>query len=44
MQDGKVIATAHTVASKDGKTVTITRKGKDAQGNPVDRVEVYERQ
>ena len=44
MQDGKVIATANTVASKDGKTVTITRKGKDAQGNPVDRVEVYERQ
>jgi hypothetical protein len=42
--DGKVIATAHGVVSKDGKTLTITRKGTDAQGNPVDRVEVYDRQ
>ena len=44
MQDGKVIQTVHTVVSKDGKTLTRTVKGIDAQGNPVDRVEVYDRQ
>jgi hypothetical protein len=43
-QDGKVISTVHTVVSKDGKTLTRTVKGIDAQGNPVDRVEVYDRQ
>ena len=43
-QDGKVIQTVHTVVSKDGKTLTRTVKGIDAQGNPVDRVEVYDRQ
>jgi hypothetical protein len=43
-QDGKVIATAHTVVSKDGKTSTRTVKGTDAQGNTVERVEVYDRQ
>jgi hypothetical protein len=43
-QDGKVIQTAHWVVSKDGKTLTGTTKGTDAQGNPVDRVEVYDRQ
>ena len=42
--DGKVIATAHAVVSKDGKTSTRTVKGTDAQGNPVDSVEVYDRQ
>jgi hypothetical protein len=31
-QDGKVISTAHSVLSKDGKTITRTVKGTDAQG------------
>jgi hypothetical protein len=44
MQDGKVIQAVHTVVSKDGKTLTRTIKGTDAQGKPVDRVEVYDRQ
>lgn len=43
-QDGKVIATAHAELSKDGKTSKRTVKGTDAQGNPVERVEVYDRQ
>ena len=43
-QDGKVISTVHWVVSKDGKTGTRTVKGTDAQGNPIDRVEVYDRQ
>jgi hypothetical protein len=44
MQDGKVIQTVHTVMSKDGKTLTRTIKGTDAQGKTVDHVEVYDRQ
>ena len=44
MQDGKVIQTVHSVLSKDGKTATRTVKGTDAQGNRIDRVEVYDRQ
>jgi hypothetical protein len=43
-RDGKVTATMHVVVTKDGKTVTGTTKGTDAQGKPVDRVEVYDRQ
>ena len=43
-QDGKVITTSHYAVSKDGKTSTLTVKGTDAQGNPVDRVEVFDRQ
>ena len=43
-RDGKVIQTAHTVVSKDGKTLTHTVKGTDAQGNPFEHVEVYDRQ
>jgi hypothetical protein len=43
-RDGKVIEAVHVVVTKDGKTVTATVKGTDPQGNPVDRVEVYDRQ
>ena len=43
-QDGKVITTSHYAVSKDSKTSTLTVKGTDAQGNPVDRVEVFDRQ
>jgi hypothetical protein len=41
--DGKVVEILHCVVTKDGKTITNTGKGTDAQGNP-DRVEVYHRQ
>lgn len=43
-RDGKVVETVHVVVTKDGKTVTATVKGTDAQGNPIDRVEVWDRQ
>ena len=42
--DGKVISTVHVAVTKDGKTVTSTVKGTDAQGSPFDRVETYDRQ
>ena len=41
---GKVVETVHVLVTKDGKTVTATVKGTDAQGNPLDHVEVYDRQ
>jgi hypothetical protein len=36
--------TARTVYSKDGKTKTSTVKGTDAQGKPVDSINVYDKQ
>jgi len=42
-RDGKVVVTAKFVLSADGKT-TITRKGTNQQGQPINRVEVWERQ
>ena len=41
---GKVTNTARRVVSKDGKTLTITSKGTNAQGQPVNDVEVYDKQ
>ncbi len=34
----------HQVVSKDGKTMRVTKKGKDAQGNTVNSTEVYNKQ
>ncbi len=41
---GKVVQTLTRVVSADGKTMTITTKGTNAQGKPVNNVAVYEKQ
>ena len=41
---GKVTVTAKVTVSADGKTLTITQKGVDAEGKAVDSVAVYDRQ
>jgi hypothetical protein len=41
---GKVIATLRNVVSKDGKVLTITVKGTDANGQPLNNVLVNEKQ
>jgi hypothetical protein len=41
---GKVVLTAHSRVSADGKTITVNVKGTDAQGKPVDAVVVYDKQ
>lgn len=42
--DGKVTVTQTMVVSADGKTRTLTSKGTDAKGNPVESTTVYDRQ
>jgi hypothetical protein len=41
---GKQIGTVTEVVSKDGKTLTRTQKGVNAQGQPIDNVQVLDRQ
>jgi len=41
---GKVIATARDVVSSDGKTLTSTIRGNDAEGKPYELIVVLERQ
>ena len=41
---GKVTATQTSVVSADGKTRTVTTKGTDAKGQPVDNVTFYDKQ
>jgi hypothetical protein len=41
---GKVVNTLRRVVSKDGKTMTVTQKGTDAEGKPVSTVQVYDKQ
>ena len=41
---GKVVATLTRVVAKDGKTMTITTKGTNAQGQAVNNVVVYDKQ
>ena len=41
---GKVTATQTSTVSSDGKTRTVTTKGKNAKGQPVNNVAVYDRQ
>jgi len=41
---GKTVATARIAVSKDGKTLTLTTDGTDAQGAKVHVVAVYDRQ
>jgi len=40
----KYIATGLSVISKDGKTMTTTTKGTNAEGNPMNNTMVYEKQ
>jgi hypothetical protein len=42
--DGKVRASRTGVISKDGKTLTVTAKGMNAQGQPLATTTVYEKQ
>jgi hypothetical protein len=41
---GKEVSRLHCIVSKDGKTVTVTLKKKDAKGMDATIVEVYDRQ
>ena len=41
---GKVATTAKVVVSKEGKTRTLTQKGKNAKGQDVNNVVVYDKQ
>ena len=42
--DGKVTTSRTAVISKDGKTLTVTSKGVNAQGKPTSNTTVYEKQ
>jgi hypothetical protein len=42
--NGKVTLTTRSVVSKDGKTRTTTQKGKNAKGQDVHNIVVYDRQ
>jgi hypothetical protein len=41
---GKVVLSSTHVVSKDGKTMTITTTGVDADGHPINNVRVYDKQ
>jgi hypothetical protein len=41
---GKVVQTSTNVVSKDGKTMTITTKGHNADGQAINNVSVYDKQ
>jgi hypothetical protein len=41
---GKVVQTVTRVVSKDGKTLTLTTKGVDAEGKTINNVAVYEKE
>jgi hypothetical protein len=41
---GKVVQTSTNVVSKDGKTMTITTKGHNADGQAITNVSVYDKQ
>jgi hypothetical protein len=43
-KEGKTVATIRRVVAPDGKTMTITTKATNAQGQPVNNVVVYEKQ
>jgi hypothetical protein len=43
-KDGKVVQTLTRVVAQDGKTMTVTVKGTNAQGQPVNNVIVFDKQ
>jgi hypothetical protein len=44
IQDGKQNGVSHYVISKDGKTLTVTTKGTDANGKPFESLTVFDKQ
>ena len=44
LQNGKQIQVIRWVVSKDGKTLTSTRRSLDAQGKPAEHLAVYDKQ
>jgi hypothetical protein len=44
LQKGKQVRLIHKIFSKDGKTMTQTLTGADAQGKPFEQVQVFDRQ
>jgi hypothetical protein len=44
MKDGKYLATVRVVISEDGKTMTGTVKGTNAEGKAMNNVMVYDKQ
>jgi len=43
-KDGKPVMTLKRVVSQDGKTMTVTTKGTNAEGKPVNNVVVFDKQ
>jgi hypothetical protein len=43
-KDGKAVMTLKRVVSQDGKTMTVTTKGTNAEGKPVNNVVVFDKQ
>ena len=43
-KDRNILSTMTFVVAADGKTLTITSTGKDAKGQSIDSVAVYDRQ
>lgn len=43
-KDGKVVTTLRRVVAQDGKTMTVTTKGTNAEGKPTNNVLVFEKQ
>ena len=43
-KDGKELVAEHTVVSTDGKTMTVTVKGVDSNGKPVEQVLVFDKE
>jgi hypothetical protein len=43
-KDGKVVLTLRRVVSQDGKTMTVTGKGTNPEGKPINNVVVFEKQ
>jgi hypothetical protein len=41
---GKIVLTSTNVMSKDGRTMTITTRGVNADGQAINNVRVYEKQ
>jgi hypothetical protein len=44
IKDGKQTSVLHSSISKDGKTMTVHRKGTDEQGKPLESMQILEKQ
>jgi hypothetical protein len=43
-KDGKAVATTRVVIAADGKSATLTQKGKDDKGKPVNATMIYDKE